>query len=525
MFLCVCGHVALSHILLLCENNSSPFKFSFLAIQAPSPPYACLSTRECLRQSLESQCRSFEQHLWGSKVRRESSSSWCSSFGVQVQGQVQVYSPPPEHPSSLFSRMVTHVLLKMQGRTSPPCTFVGRANAILSDIQVLRSLPHASEVTLDRLDCDISELASRSAQFDVPSTPAVTFSTAPWSLFVEHFVSSHDPSRIVNVTLSGLPPVPEESDIPQISLPVGRARAFSTYRRLLDSQDIPTDSWLGRLLGRSSGSRLRRIVRCLFTTDDARCLTGALRGDVPLIVDTGASVCITPCREDFVTYQPSKIKIRDLSSSNKVAGEGMVRWVVKDEQGELVTLEIPGYHIPNAEVRLLSPQVLLGLVDGDMRLSRDQVIFELDRGVSFTATFCPRSRLPVIRLFHGNCNKGFFADAFAFTNTDVTALDDNEKSFTSVKRKSLLQSKGSTSLASTAGSRIHSMDSTTPHAGQEVASRIKQHMLASSGTLHSHDFRAWSDLRHQHPKMCRMSDCQSTRSDSWGRILCWRKCR
>ena len=329
-------------------------------------------------------------------------------------------------PRHLYIRRVKD-MLKMQGRTSPPCTFVGRANAILLDIQVLRSSPHVSDATLDRLERDISKLASRSAQYDVPSTPSVTLSVAPWSLFVEQFVSSHDPSRIVNVILSGLPPVPEESDIPQISLPVGRARAFSTYRRLLDSQDVPSDSWLGRIFGRSSGSRLRQIARCLLTTDDARCLTGALHGDIPLIVDTGASVCITPCREDFVTYQPSKIKIRDLSSSNKVAGEGMVRWVVKDEQGELVTLELPGYHIPKAEVRLLSPQVLFGLVAGDMCLSRDKVIFGLDSGLNFAASFCPRSRLPVLRLFQGKCNKGFFADAFAFTNQDVTSLADNEK--------------------------------------------------------------------------------------------------
>jgi hypothetical protein len=44
-----------------------------------------------------------------------------------------------------------------------------------------------------------------------------------------------------------------------------------------------------------------------------------------LIVDTGASVCITPQRSDFITYQPSNMKIKDPSSTNKVKGEGILR--------------------------------------------------------------------------------------------------------------------------------------------------------------------------------------------------------
>jgi hypothetical protein len=79
----------------------------------------------------------------------------------------------------------------------------------------------------------------------------------------------------------------------------------------------------------------------------------------PLIVDTGASVCITPLRTDFHTYHESTMQIKDLSSSNTVAGEGLLRWNVVDVNGNSVTITLPGYHIPTAEVRLLSPQLLL----------------------------------------------------------------------------------------------------------------------------------------------------------------------
>ena len=58
------------------------------------------------------------------------------------------------------------------------------------------------------------------------------------------------------------------------------------------------------------------------------------------------------------------MKIKDLSSSNSVAGEGILRWTMQDMHGETVHVELLGYHIPTAEVRLLSPQVLLKTIGG-----------------------------------------------------------------------------------------------------------------------------------------------------------------
>ena len=45
----------------------------------------------------------------------------------------------------------------------------------------------------------------------------------------------------------------------------------------------------------------------------------------PLILDTGASCCLSRCKEDFVSYSPSTAKIHDLSGINTVAGEGILR--------------------------------------------------------------------------------------------------------------------------------------------------------------------------------------------------------
>jgi hypothetical protein len=48
----------------------------------------------------------------------------------------------------------------------------------------------------------------------------------------------------------------------------------------------------------------------------------------PLIVDSGASCCISPHREDFVDYHQSSVRIKDLSGLNSVAGQWMIQWLV-----------------------------------------------------------------------------------------------------------------------------------------------------------------------------------------------------
>jgi transposase InsO family protein len=118
----------------------------------------------------------------------------------------------------------------------------------------------------------------------------------------------------------------------------------------------------------------------------------------PLIVDSGASCCISPHREDFVTYHDSKVKIKDLSGVNKVSGEGMLEWKVLDEFGREHTISIKGYHIPRASVRLLSPQYLyqqckgcLGNQDGD------QYVIRLQDGTILQAPY-GAANLPLLKM-------------------------------------------------------------------------------------------------------------------------------
>ncbi len=99
-----------------------------------------------------------------------------------------------------------------------------------------------------------------------------------------------------------------------------------------------------------------------------------------LLTNSGASVCISPHHSDFVTCNNSKMKIKDLSSSNHVAGEGIIRWTLGNKLGNPVTIKVLGYHIRTAEDCLLSSQVLLNTIGGDAIFDESGIKFNLHNG-------------------------------------------------------------------------------------------------------------------------------------------------
>ncbi len=59
------------------------------------------------------------------------------------------------------------------------------------------------------------------------------------------------------------------------------------------------------------------------TCNDMRCFSNS-RIKLSLVIDSGALVYISPHKEDFIDYGASTMTIKDLSSSNNVAGEGII---------------------------------------------------------------------------------------------------------------------------------------------------------------------------------------------------------
>ncbi len=60
------------------------------------------------------------------------------------------------------------------------------------------------------------------------------------------------------------------------------------------------------------------------------CFSNSMVND-NIIIDSEASVCISPHKTDFKTYRPSAMTIKNLSLTNRVAGEGLIQWQLQDK--------------------------------------------------------------------------------------------------------------------------------------------------------------------------------------------------
>ncbi|CAJ1969890.1 unnamed protein product [Cylindrotheca closterium] len=77
-----------------------------------------------------------------------------------------------------------------------------------------------------------------------------------------------------------------------------------------------------------------------------------------MVIDTGASVSITPHESDFISkVRPSPLKsINGLQGSCEVVGSGTVEWTVRDVYGSVRRIRTTAYLVPSAQIRLFSPQ-------------------------------------------------------------------------------------------------------------------------------------------------------------------------
>jgi hypothetical protein len=120
----------------------------------------------------------------------------------------------------------------------------------------------------------------------------------------------------------------------------------------------------------------------------------------PLIVDTGASICITPHASDFKTdtYRSSSVQVKDLSGVTTATDEGMIQWSVTDESGVTMILEVPGIHLESATVCLLSPQVLIKSSTATVTMGSDGLSFNFPFGLTVRALINDQTNLPQISL-------------------------------------------------------------------------------------------------------------------------------
>ena len=80
---------------------------------------------------------------------------------------------------------------------------------------------------------------------------------------------------------------------------------------------------------------------------------------VPIVIDTGASMSITPFLSDFDSApedSPVPDLITGLAHKTTIAGVGRVSWLIDDMYGVRRRISTNAYYVPDAKIRLYSPQ-------------------------------------------------------------------------------------------------------------------------------------------------------------------------
>jgi hypothetical protein len=87
-----------------------------------------------------------------------------------------------------------------------------------------------------------------------------------------------------------------------------------------------------------------------------------------IIWDSGASMSISPNKEDFVGPMTSAgvgTRLKGIVKGLSIQGKGHVMWTVLDTSGQLRALKVPACYVPQARVRLLSTASLLQSYPGE----------------------------------------------------------------------------------------------------------------------------------------------------------------
>ena len=88
----------------------------------------------------------------------------------------------------------------------------------------------------------------------------------------------------------------------------------------------------------------------------------------PIIIDTGASLAITPFQSEFfdtIIPPASDLPLDGIANGLKIPGIGLVQWSFTDIEGNATPVESMAYYVRIPTVRLLSPQWLFDLPGGD----------------------------------------------------------------------------------------------------------------------------------------------------------------
>jgi hypothetical protein len=129
--------------------------------------------------------------------------------------------------------------------------------------------------------------------------------------------------------------------------------------------------------------------------------TSTIPGELPIVIDTGASCSITPLLSDF-TSAPTTPDTKSLgsltSASTTVTGQGPIEWKIEDMHGVCRPLPTTAYLVPDATVRLFSPQVYIkeNPTTSSLHLDSTGITLTMSCGTTLKFPIQEGSNLPIM---------------------------------------------------------------------------------------------------------------------------------
>jgi len=119
--------------------------------------------------------------------------------------------------------------------------------------------------------------------------------------------------------------------------------------------------------------------------------------ELPIVIDTGASGSITPIASDFTNgiHKADLQALTQVNGSTPVCGQGSVEWPIEDVDGTRRTIVTDAYYVPDAGIRLFSPQVYIGNnKTANMHIDHNGIAFTLKCGTLLRFPFNKGNNLP-----------------------------------------------------------------------------------------------------------------------------------
>jgi hypothetical protein len=153
------------------------------------------------------------------------------------------------------------------------------------------------------------------------------------------------------------------------------------------------------------------------------------------VIDTGASVSVTPVLTDFIgPLRPcTTANLKGLSGSTEVIGEVMVKWLVRDMFGNKRKIRTTAYYVPEASIRLFSPQTYFKEKKaGSLLITHDRTTLTLKDGSRMDLPY-QENNLPIILTDDHFTTKALtvgltFEDATVMATLDV--MDETNQNLT-----------------------------------------------------------------------------------------------